>query len=194
MAEALVEVGIRLGAALVEVGVGLWDDQKRKEKKEAGAVTTTADPETGRAQPPAGSAMAGYFIKEGHVRKTWKRRWFVLKGSTVTYYKTEKDKGARGKIKLKKARVYVTTRHTDKVYGACAGKGSEVNAYLVDLWPSGGGVERECVVIEDTRYGKTFHFFPCCQTKAAEGRQIQEWLGVVEECGGSVVQGPPRKQ
>jgi hypothetical protein len=65
MAEALVEVGIRLGAALVEVGVGLWDDQKRKEKKEAGAVTTTADPETGRAQPPAGSAMAGYFIKEG---------------------------------------------------------------------------------------------------------------------------------
>ena len=55
-------------------------------------------------------------------------------------------------------------------------------------------VERECVVIEDTRYGRTFHFFPCCQTKAAEGRQIQEWLGVVEECGGSVVQGPPRKQ
>ncbi len=50
------------------------------------------------------------------------------------------------------------------------------------------------MVIEDTRYGKTFHFFPCCQTKAAEGRQIQEWLGVVEECGGSVVQGPPRKQ
>lgn len=170
MAEALVEVGIRLGAVLVEVGVGLWDDQKRKEKKEARAITT-ADPETGRAQPPAGSAMAGYFIKEGHVRKTWKRRWFVLKGSTVTYYKTEQDKGARGKIKLKKARVYVTTRHTGKVYG-----------------------ERECVVIEDTRYGKTFHFFPCCQTKAAEGRQIQEWLGVVEECGGSVVQGPPRKQ
>lgn len=64
MAEALVEVGIRLGAVLVEVGVGLWDDQKRKEKKEARAITT-ADPETGRAQPPAGSAMAGYFIKEG---------------------------------------------------------------------------------------------------------------------------------
>ena len=55
-------------------------------------------------------------------------------------------------------------------------------------------VERECVVIEDTRYGKTFHFFPCCQTKAAEGRPIQEWLGVVAGCGGSVVQGPPRKQ
>jgi hypothetical protein len=64
MAEALVEVGIRLGAVLVEVGVGLWDDQKRKEKKEARAITT-ADPETGRAQPPAGSVMAGYFIKEG---------------------------------------------------------------------------------------------------------------------------------
>ena len=115
------------------------------------------------------------------------------------------DKGARGKIKLKKARVYVTTRHTGKVYGGThahatarnnvswpGGKGSVLNAYLVSSLC--GGVERECVVIEDTRYGKTFHFFPCCQTKAAEGLQIQEWLGVVEECGGSVVQGPPRKQ
>jgi hypothetical protein len=37
------------------------------------------------------------------------------------------DKGARGKIKLKKARVYVTTRHTGKVYGGTHAHATALN-------------------------------------------------------------------
>ena len=86
----------------------------------------------------------------------------MLQGSTVTYYKTEQvpvpsrclctlrsprslvhalalslqDKSARGKIKLKKARVYVTTRHTGKVYG-----GTHAHATALNNVSSTGGRE-----------------------------------------------------
>jgi hypothetical protein len=50
---------------------------------------------------------------------------------------------------------------------------------------------QECLVIEDKKQGKTFHLFPCGgENKAADAQQVQAWLGVIEECGGAVVQAP----
>jgi len=43
---------------------------------------------------------AGYLTKQGGSIKTWKRRYFVMKGKTLYYYKTPKDLQFTGKIEL----------------------------------------------------------------------------------------------
>lgn len=45
---------------------------------------------------------AGWLYKEGRVRKTWKRRWFVLHGSTLSYFKSpdKNDQKPKGTISL----------------------------------------------------------------------------------------------
>jgi hypothetical protein len=73
----------------------------------------------------------------GHLRKTWKRRWFVLKGTTLTYHKSEQDKLARGKIKLKGARAHVATRHTDTTYGGTTRKPARRARSHTDLYVRG---------------------------------------------------------
>jgi len=34
---------------------------------------------------------AGFLLKQGHVRKNWKKRWFVLQGDMLFYFKTKED-------------------------------------------------------------------------------------------------------
>lgn len=42
----------------------------------------------------------GYLTKQGGSIKTWKRRYFILKGRTLYYYKTPKDQELTGKLEL----------------------------------------------------------------------------------------------
>lgn len=42
----------------------------------------------------------GFLTKQGGSIKTWKKRWFVLKGDTIYYFKTPKDTEQTGEIKL----------------------------------------------------------------------------------------------
>ena len=42
----------------------------------------------------------GYLTKCGGTIKTWKKRWFVLKGDTLFYFKTPKDTDLTGSITL----------------------------------------------------------------------------------------------
>eukprot|EP00009_Paramoeba_aestuarina_P003717 CAMPEP_0201512680 /NCGR_PEP_ID=MMETSP0161_2-20130828/4883_1 /ASSEMBLY_ACC=CAM_ASM_000251 /TAXON_ID=180227 /ORGANISM="Neoparamoeba aestuarina, Strain SoJaBio B1-5/56/2" /LENGTH=465 /DNA_ID=CAMNT_0047908615 /DNA_START=37 /DNA_END=1434 /DNA_ORIENTATION=- len=42
----------------------------------------------------------GYLTKCGGTIKTWKKRWFVLKGDTLFYFKTQKDTDLTGSIPL----------------------------------------------------------------------------------------------
>ncbi|XP_051508714.1 pleckstrin homology domain-containing family A member 2-like isoform X2 [Myxocyprinus asiaticus] len=44
---------------------------------------------------------AGYCVKQGNVRKSWKRRFFILDDQTVSYYKTEMDKDPLRSIRLR---------------------------------------------------------------------------------------------
>jgi len=42
----------------------------------------------------------GYLTKQGGAIKTWKRRWFVLKGTKLWYFKSKTDLSAKGFIEL----------------------------------------------------------------------------------------------
>mmetsp|Transcript_16242 Transcript_16242/g.63331 ORF Transcript_16242/g.63331 Transcript_16242/m.63331 type:complete len:475 (-) Transcript_16242:205-1629(-) len=42
----------------------------------------------------------GFLTKQGGSIKTWKKRWFVLKGDTMYYFKTPRDTEQTGEIKL----------------------------------------------------------------------------------------------
>ncbi|XP_062854574.1 pleckstrin homology domain-containing family A member 2 [Trichomycterus rosablanca] len=44
---------------------------------------------------------SGYCVKQGNVRKSWKRRYFILDDQTVSYYKNETDKDPLRSIRLR---------------------------------------------------------------------------------------------
>ncbi|NXG68760.1 PKHA2 protein, partial [Baryphthengus martii] len=58
---------------------------------------------TSAAKPPAGPPVlkSGYCVKQGNVRKSWKRRYFVLDEFSISYYKCEQDKEPLRSILLK---------------------------------------------------------------------------------------------
>merc|ERR1712137_552271 len=61
----------------------------------------------------------GFLTKQGGSIKTWKRRWFVLKGDTIYYFKTQKDPEQTGEIKLEKTTTCTTEgKKKGKVYFA----------------------------------------------------------------------------
>ncbi|XP_052662029.1 pleckstrin homology domain-containing family A member 2 isoform X1 [Harpia harpyja] len=58
---------------------------------------------TSATKPPAGPPIlkSGYCVKQGNVRKSWKRRYFVLDEFSISYYKCEQDKEPLRSILLK---------------------------------------------------------------------------------------------
>ncbi|NXP56047.1 PKHA2 protein, partial [Heliornis fulica] len=58
---------------------------------------------TSSAKPPVGPPVlkSGYCVKQGNVRKSWKRRYFVLDEFSISYYKCEQDKEPLRSILLK---------------------------------------------------------------------------------------------
>ncbi|XP_048784170.1 pleckstrin homology domain-containing family A member 2 [Lagopus muta] len=55
------------------------------------------------SKPPAGppAIKSGFCVKQGNVRKSWKRRYFVLDEFSISYYKCEQDKEPLRSILLK---------------------------------------------------------------------------------------------
>jgi len=53
---------------------------------------------------------AGYLRKKGAKRRNWTRRWFVLRGSVLSYYKAETSEQPKGTIKLEMAVVATSQR------------------------------------------------------------------------------------
>eukprot|EP00736_Rhodelphis_marinus_P010304 Rmarinus@m.2661 len=42
----------------------------------------------------------GYLLKEGHLKKNWKKRWFVVSPSEITYYEDHTKKRLKGSVPL----------------------------------------------------------------------------------------------
>ncbi|NXT18334.1 PKHA2 protein, partial [Syrrhaptes paradoxus] len=58
---------------------------------------------TSATKPPVGPPVlkSGFCVKQGNVRKSWKRRYFVLDEFSISYYKCEQDKEPLRSILLK---------------------------------------------------------------------------------------------
>ncbi|XP_037742266.1 pleckstrin homology domain-containing family A member 2 isoform X3 [Chelonia mydas] len=58
---------------------------------------------TSASKPSAGPPVlkSGYCVKQGNVRKSWKRRYFALDDFTISYFKCEQDKEPLRSILLK---------------------------------------------------------------------------------------------
>jgi len=60
-----------------------------------------ADGETRPAQQSFSyQALSGYCIKQGHIWRSWKKRWFVLEGAWLKYYKSPPSEGGQSSADL----------------------------------------------------------------------------------------------
>ncbi|KAL1920166.1 uncharacterized protein VTP21DRAFT_1312 [Calcarisporiella thermophila] len=91
------------------------------------AVSDTDDEEPGAAnesdeEGPEAKAMlqsekaikSGYLLKKGEKRKTWKKRWFVLRSTKIAYYKDEKEYKLLHVMDLQDVHTVEEVKHKDK--------------------------------------------------------------------------------
>jgi hypothetical protein len=78
---------------------------------QAGPITTTGDPLTGR-EP----TMKGYLKKWTNYRKGYQLRWFVLENGVLSYYKHQDDaeNACRGAISMRIARLHMSPEEKTK--------------------------------------------------------------------------------
>jgi serine/threonine protein kinase len=87
----------------------------------------------------------GHLIKEGHIIRSWKRRWFILKGNTLFYFTTRECLKLAGLIRLihteilaapEKQREYcfkirpLNLKPTQKPYFVCATKQQDYDEWM----------------------------------------------------------------
>jgi RAC serine/threonine-protein kinase len=60
------------------------------------------------------TSKSGWVIKEGGRYKSWRKRWLVLEGKQLSYYKKDNKKEKCGIIPLKNAKVEVYVNYKDK--------------------------------------------------------------------------------
>jgi hypothetical protein len=65
------------------------------------------------------ASHTGYMKKLGGIIKNWKRRFFVLKGPLLYYYKNDESVAPQGVIILERARVKAIDKETDKAHAFC---------------------------------------------------------------------------
>jgi len=56
----------------------------------------------------------GYLLKQGHLVKNWKQRWFVLSGANLYYFRSPQDEILKGVIHLQKGKVTVEKNDLDE--------------------------------------------------------------------------------
>ena len=71
--------------------------------------------------PPPPPPHAGWVHKEGHVRRSWKRRWFKLDAGFLTYSTSDVRGSLLGLVPLAGARLLETPPTTKHVYTLLVG-------------------------------------------------------------------------
>lgn len=80
---------------------------------ENSSVENLADELGESYNPQAVSSKEGFLTKQGWIRKNWKKRWFVLRGSMLSYFRTKQSRYPIDSLNLSKAQGidYDNSRH-----------------------------------------------------------------------------------
>lgn len=62
------------------------------------------------------TSKEGFLIKEGKIRKSWKTRWFVLRGTRLSYFGTKQSKLPINRIDLSQARAVDNSEYKQRQY------------------------------------------------------------------------------
>eukprot|EP01137_Pigoraptor_chileana_P009819 Opistho-2@58629 len=91
---------------IIKAPQGLGDsfDRLRIHRQSRGSVVSEVE-----------NVKEGFMVKKGHLRHNWKKRWFVLRGHNLFYFRQTKDTNTRGNIYLVGATV-TRIRHRQKPY------------------------------------------------------------------------------
>ena len=90
--------------------------------------------------------MSGWLEKQGHVRKAWQKRWFVLQNRTLTYYTDDPSKGGKekGKINLEGSTIYsLEDKENPHCFAVQESTGGKVKAFPIK---ASAEAMRECWV------------------------------------------------
>ena len=79
-------------------------------ESDAELLEEVSDPRTGVA------SKEGFLVKEGRIRKSWKTRWFVLRGARLSYYRSKESRYPIDIIDLSLARAVVNSEYKQKPY------------------------------------------------------------------------------
>lgn len=78
---------------------------------EGGAEDGEVEVTDGTSSGGTGAQKQGWLVKQGHLVKNWKRRWFVLEYPLLHYYKTPEDPTPRGTINCEQVTLSETVAH-----------------------------------------------------------------------------------
>ncbi|KAJ4455748.1 putative dual adapter for phosphotyrosine and 3-phosphotyrosine and 3-phosphoinositide [Paratrimastix pyriformis] len=99
-------------------------------------------------QPVQVGPKEGYLTKQGHIRKNWKKRWFVLRDKTLSYYAKKNDAKPAGQINIAGSEIKSGEEATgknycfhitfpgsnkEKEYFICAENGLEMNGWVTAI-------------------------------------------------------------
>lgn len=76
-----------------------------------------ADDAAGIGDPRTGvTSKEGFLVKEGKIRKSWKTRWFVLRGIRLSYFRTKESNRPIDRIDLMHARAVDNCEYKQRQY------------------------------------------------------------------------------
>jgi hypothetical protein len=147
--------------SIAERRVGSGEDSEDEDEEEVGGWKTADAGVTANNSVDEGVIKAGYLWKKGERRKTWKKRWFVLRPAHLAYYKTSAEYQLLRLLEL--ADVHSCTKVNLKKHDNTFGLVSPVRTFYlqaktqadVQEWVSAIEVARETLMATSTQNSMT---------------------------------------
>eukprot|EP00301_Raphidiophrys_heterophryoidea_P011695 c17873_g1_i1.p1 GENE.c17873_g1_i1~~c17873_g1_i1.p1 ORF type:complete len:789 (+),score=138.37 c17873_g1_i1:25-2391(+) len=102
---SLAAAGASVAAAAAAAGASHSSSVHSDDRYGPEAQVTREDSLTPPSDRPRASSAnlptrSGFLVKEGHVVKSWRQRWFCLESGILSYYNSQRDSNPKGRISL----------------------------------------------------------------------------------------------